>query len=1088
MFASRQQTALLAGASVTGPRGSTAARARSTARRPVRVSAVATEQIGKIRFDEVAAIDHKEGETHVVGSVGMSRVDYPDGTRVVRIKCEGLGDGLQLHWGCVLESADEWSPPPQGTNSSGGINGAGDGIASRTNIGGASGATITFPPGVGEKIERIVGMVVKKNEPEDLWLHATVGDLVIPLTTPSATNVLKALSEGEASKSGSLYERFVRVNDTLGQATRAGPDGAAAVMATLRLSAIRQLPWYGGGNYQGTEMAGIQETVASRVADACKSAESGMARQLFRVALSTLPRGGGNGDDIRLGILQIMRDNGIKEGRQGQGIEDEFLQQWHQKLHSNTTVDDIYICEAYLHFLHTGNWDDFWTHLWENHQLTRDDLAAMKAGWRTDGILGPGNHLPQLINPMKHFYWILRVTHGGGNMDSAMDFARGKMDGDVEGEIHDLLANRDEGWAVNKIVELRERMSGSWRYGDVTERDVVLLDIAMEKFYRQKIEGLDLTGWDYDARLGQLEMSIRNVLVGQDFDRLISAYEFFRKANGDSGLTRWTPEWAKVMDAALESVSLAMEYHMDDLCQLVQHPADVIGEQADCDQAYIMNFGEEVVRGHSMFAVSRMLSESRPGVREAAGRSPWDVAALGSPQLASYAGEVTVTELADIQGGDYSAAPVVILSARLGGLEDIPPGVTAVLTSAPVDLLSHIAIRARQTGVLLAAMPDPAGWEALVARAGQGVKIEVVGEEIKVSESELGPAAASSAAGAPAAAPKLTLTPKADTADWVVTPDKYAEGVVGGKSSSLAKLGVSPALASFGRVPASSALPFNAFEKALAADSATAAKVTAAAAAIATADAAGDANARRAALDTMRSTIAYELKMPDDLVTPLTTAAAAYGNTCAPADIYQAVKKVWASKWNERAFLSRKACGVEEDSLHMATLLMEVVPAENAFVLHTANPLTGDTNEVFGEVCVGLGEALVGNEPGSALSFTAAKTAGAAPAVRSLPSKPIAHHAPYTTMIVRSDSNGEDLEGFAGAGLYDSVTVVPTEERLVNYADEPLIWDEPKRTALISRLAQLAVAIEAEMGVPQDIEGCIVGDDIYVLQSRNQVL
>jgi len=321
-----------------------------------------------------------------------------------------------------------------------------------------------------------------------------------------------------------------------------------------------------------------------------------------------------------------------------------------------------------------------------------------------------------------------------------------------------------------------------------------------------------------------------------------------------------------------------------------------------------------------------------------------------------------------------------------------------------------------------------------------------------------------------------------------VTPDKYAEGVVGGKSSSLAKLGVSPALASFGRVPASSALPFNTFEKALAADSATAAKVTAAAAAIATADAAGDANARRAALDTMRSTIAYELKMPDDLVTPLTTAAAAYGNTCAPADIYQAVKKVWASKWNERAFLSRKACGVEEDSLHMATLLMEVVPAENAFVLHTANPLTGDTNEVFGEVCVGLGEALVGNEPGSALSFTAAKTAGAAPAVRSLPSKPIAHHAPYTTMIVRSDSNGEDLEGFAGAGLYDSVTVVPTEERLVNYADEPLVWDEPKRTALISRLAQLAVAIEAEMGVPQDIEGCIVGDDIYVLQSRNQVL
>ena len=32
------------------------------------------------------------------------------------------------------------------------------------------------------------------------------------------------------------------------------------------------------------------------------------------MALAGLPRGGGNGDDIRMGILNIMRANGIKEG------------------------------------------------------------------------------------------------------------------------------------------------------------------------------------------------------------------------------------------------------------------------------------------------------------------------------------------------------------------------------------------------------------------------------------------------------------------------------------------------------------------------------------------------------------------------------------------------------------------------------------------------------------------------------------------------------------------------------------------------------------------------------------------------------
>ena len=56
------------------------------------------------------------------------------------------------------------------------------------------------------------------------------------------------------------------------------------------------------------------------------------------------------------------------------------------------------------------------------------------------------------------------------------------------------------------------------------------------------------------------------------------------------------------------------------------------------------------------------------------------------------------------------------------------------------------------------------------------------------------------------------------------------------------------------------------------------------------------------------------------------------------------------------------------------------------------------------------------------------------------------------------------------------------------YADEPLIWDAEKRSAMIRKLAELAVAIEVEMKSPQDIEGCVVGEHIYVLQSRNQVL
>ena len=89
--------------------------------------------------------------------------------------------------------------------------------------------------------------------------------------------------------------------------------------------------------------------------------------------------------------------------------------------------------------------------------------------------------------------------------------------------------------------------------------------------------------------------------------------------------------------------------------------------------------------------------------------------------------------------------------------------------------------------------------------------------------------------------------------------------------------------------------------------------------------------------------------------------------------------------------------------------------------MHTANPITGARNEIFGEVVAGMGEALVGNSPGRALSFSAAAPANGAAAnvtLLSLPSKRLGMFSPrgLSNLIARSDSNGEDLEAFAGAG------------------------------------------------------------------------
>ena len=76
------------------------------------------------------------------------------------------------------------------------------------------------------------------------------------------------------------------------------------------------------------------------------------------------------------------------------------------------------------------------------------------------------------------------------------------------------------------------------------------------------------------------------------------------------------------------------------------------------------------------------------------------------------------------------------------------------------------------------------------------------------------------------------------------------------------------------------------------------------------------------------------------------------------------IKKVWASKYNERAFLATKKLGVSLNQIFMAVLVQRVVPSEYAYVIHTTNPTNGNDGEVYVEACIGMGEALVSDMPG----------------------------------------------------------------------------------------------------------------------------
>ncbi|ROP35430.1 PEP/pyruvate-binding domain-containing protein [Saccharothrix texasensis] len=75
-------------------------------------------------------------------------------------------------------------------------------------------------------------------------------------------------------------------------------------------------------------------------------------------------------------------------------------------------------------------------------------------------------------------------------------------------------------------------------------------------------------------------------------------------------------------------------------------------------------------------------------------------------------------------------------------------------------------------------------------------------------------------------------------------------------------------------------------------------------------------------------------------------------------EVLNAVKRCWASLWTARAVAYRARHGITDVAL--AVVVQEMVPADAAGVLFTANPVTGARTETVVNAAPGLGEALVG--------------------------------------------------------------------------------------------------------------------------------
>jgi alpha-glucan, water dikinase len=280
------------------------------------------------------------------------------------------------------------------------------------------------------------------------------------------------------------------------------------------------------------------------------------------------------------------------------------------------------------------------------------------------GITGPAQHLQFLIPAVQHLLWVLKVTHSGSDLDTAMSFARGAMPGDLQWDVDDLLRNRDEWWVPGKIVNIRERLSPCWRGADASAaRSLLLLDISLDTFFRTRVEGTNVDQLSGDDALGLLELVLNAHCISAGCTpEAAAAAAGLRKLMHEppAGLERWGQDWGMHAVAVLDNVALAVQHTLDSLASLTQLPADIFGEKVpSVDAKYVANFGEEVARGHPLYVSSALLGKLQREARSAAGLGPWEVISAGP--AAPAAGEALVNALSEMQVRLHSIRQSVVL-------------------------------------------------------------------------------------------------------------------------------------------------------------------------------------------------------------------------------------------------------------------------------------------------------------------------------------------------------------------------------------------------------------------------------------------
>ncbi|KAK1400804.1 Alpha-glucan water dikinase 2 [Heracleum sosnowskyi] len=901
--------------------------------------------------------------------------------------------------------------------------------------------------------------------------------------------LLNEISQREKEAERSLMHRFCIATELTERCKSEGDMGLIGILVWLRFMACRQLNWNKNYNVKPREISEAQDKFTNLLEKIYL--EQPNNREIVRLVLGCVGRGGEghSGQRIRDEILVLQRNNNCKGG---------MMEEWHQKLHNNSSPDDVVICEALLNYVRCGfRIDVYWKTLTERG-LTKSVLASYDRPIVSEPKFSPDTK-DGLIRDLTSYLKTLKAVHSGSDLESAIDIClsipqgHGFMDAYRTASSVGLplklreylqfikahISDTSVGPLMEKLLESRIELRPSIVTSHGRLKDLIFLDIALDSAVRTTMErGLgNLNSSDVPAIMFFTTLVLENLCLSSvDNEELIyCTKDLYRVCES------YKPSdanWALQTKAVVDRIRLALADKAEYYQKKIQPSVQYLGRLLSVEKGVIDTFTEELIRTGSAGSLSMLINRLDPILRKFANLGCWQV--ISPAEVRGFV--VNVNELISVQHKVYRE-PTVIVANKVSGEEEIPDGAVAVLTSDLPDVLAHVSIRARNSKILFASCLDQNVYKDLKLKQGKVVSILLkLGNLIfmDISSSSLSPTYALSSSGSRG----LHFSKKRFSGKYAISLQEFSTEMVGAKSCNIRFL--SERLPSWIKLPASIAIPFGVFETILSDDiNKEQAKQIYNLSKLVDS---GDLSKLRAIQETV-----HQIKAPTRLILELKNKMKSLRIPWLEDEsanlwnrAWEAIIRVWASKWNERAYISCRKGSLNHSDICMAILVQEIIRADYAFVIHTKNPISGDASEIYTEVVRGLGETLVGAYPGRAMSFTTRKTNLKSHNVIGYPSKSIGLYVKQS-IIFRSDSNGEDLKGYAGAGLYDSLPMDKAQEVVLDYSNDPLVVDKAFQASLFTRIAEAGKLIEGLFGCPQDIEGVVRNGEVYVVQSRPQI-